>query len=894
MVKSIKINCELYEELRKYPMFFLKFHEHIIYDGRGREKDCSEWVTVDRNLNIRFEADLFGDRALGYCLCIIERAEICVDNEGNVIPDIVEMFFHDATGYNPSDYRTTLSFYIARSNDIEDKYAFVEFLWLLDKHFISEDNLKKAISFYDERMVSYVLNKISCISHCLSVSKQKVVKEILSSYNYEYTVYKPGALYEIFDNKNMEPQIESENIFNVVDRIVGLDAIKSADDFEETISNRFLQLRKWLKDNEPLDDYSILVPLFSLVSEPIRFYIIKRYFHDIRLGNITFDTELLSQFKDNKYEEFIRYRYATETPAERIILTVPLLCDNILTLYNSRGQAFQTFNGVLDLAMTHCDHAHPGIDFRLQRFIPVCNGGAVYNEQFKGFVDYQLVRKLNETRMTESDLFSFISDTLDKIGNRETYPVCKYGDGSKIDEETFKKCSRVFSSKKSHLECYYLKKYENRWIIDSTETNISILKTFIFPEYIASNDSKISINSGMISVDILKKYLIKLPENYECFYNGEFAVPSYKYATYDLSLIERYSDILKMRFFPQKGARIGCSLDILGFMKDCCHPSTPEKLRIESPKQYQSIYELCVQKETEEIAKRTIISLKHELNIDDVDGCFELPYDKSKLVSIINKYYFKSTIQDNDDNSSREFLKTNYDLGNFKPYCAPRLSDANNPAIDIPYFWCRGKECFRNNLDKQTIKDIDDWHAYSIYHMIEIIGYPKLHYTTAGYEPDPVVWNFIAITNKAMQTFKRLKCRSCGHLMFTDRTSGYNRYNYYSCINPSCPESRKAVYLSYCFKCKKGLIDSRDSARCPNGWYICPTCLSCCDDEQYERQAQRYILSNRPVPERIKSMIGRGHNNNGQYYCPHCGSLVGGDASITYCPKCRTRFEEEL
>ena len=151
-----------------------------------------------------------------------------------------------------------------------------------------------------------------------------------------------------------------------------------------------------------------------------------------------------------------------------------------------------------------------------------------------------------------------------------------------------------------------------------------------------------------------------------------------------------------------------------------------------------------------------------------------------------------------------------------------------------------------------------------------------------------------------MQKFRRLKCRACGHLMFTDKSSGFNRYNYYSCINPTCSEAWKPVYLSYCYKCKKGLIDSRDTKRCPNGWYICPcpTCLACCDDAQYERQAQRYILSNRPIPDRIKKMLGHGHNDKGDYFCPNCGTHIEmvQDEHGNYfrgCPTCHQKFNEK-
>ena len=134
--------------------------------------------------------------------------------------------------------------------------------------------------------------------------------------------------------------------------------------------------------------------------------------------------------------------------------------------------------------------------------------------------------------------------------------------------------------------------------------------------------------------------------------------------------------------------------------------------------------------------------------------------------------------------------------------------------------------------------------------------------------------------------------------MYTDKSSGYNRYNYYSCINPTCSEYNKPIYLSYCFKCKKGLIDSRDSKQCPNGWYICPTCLSCCDDAQYERQAQRYILAKKPIPERIREKLGHGHNDKGEFFCPQCGNpveIITEEDGTTYkgCRTCKRNFDKE-
>ena len=288
---------------------------------------------------------------------------------------------------------------------------------------------------------------------------------------------------------------------------------------------------------------------------------------------------------------------------------------------------------------------------------------------------------------------------------------------------------------------------------------------------------------------------------------------------------------------------------------------------------------------------------KKELNTEITeDGFFEIPYDYNLLSVIVRRFYFKGTIGEKDELHQREFLIHSNLTSNFAQYCAPQLSEVKNPAIDLPYFWCRGKECFHNNLGTQTLEEEINWYNYTLFHLSEIIGFPMLHKTVAGYEPEPTVWQFIAITNKVMQKFRRLKCRACGHMMFTERTSGFNRYNYYECVNPTCAEVRHPVYLNFCFKCKKGLIDSRDTKQCPNGWYICPTCLACCDDEQYERQAQRYILTNRPVPPRIQEKRGNGHNDKGVYFCPQCGNPIkeiddGHGNTFRGCPECNINFD---
>lgn len=932
MQMTVEISTKVYEELRNSPLFFVKFYEDIRWDENDLKQDNSSWKSVNSDYSISFPAQNFGKRVNGYCLCLAESATYVVkqDTHGKTYTDEnrVIMVFRDVSN-SVQDYIICLNSCISRSQNKEDKYYFLEILWLLDKTFIDVNHLTEAIKKYDSKFIPYILNILRHIGHCLSVKKQNILKKVCTSLNGQYDVYMPQMLTEAVQFLQKETEPDKKNLFQLIDEFFEEDfCVTYADKIGKT-NNPLLQLVCWFSNENKLADYNTLIPLFALMPEMTRLDIVKRYFHDVRCGNTTFDVRLLQQFVNNKFDDFIRYRYCTETPTENVLLTVPLLCDNIITLYNSNGGAFQTFDGILDFAMTHCDQVHPDIDFDLARIIPTCEHSAVYNTYFKGFVDYQLIRKLNTSKLSDENLLITIRSILDKYGRRLSYPICRYDNDKKIETTILEKCKSVFRDKTTNgssklpIQCAILNRacnkttdkssqqsdaqcpgigykfYEDKWVVYVNDERTKILKTFISSDSsLRKTDSQYYVDIQDVSVDTLRKYVNSLPQKFQMVGKDEFLVPSYKKETYDLFLIKTLSEILRMRIVPQKGALVGLRFDVFGYWKDIYATLSEGEKQDVKGEAYKKALSVFKEKESNEVYRRTVASLKKELKTNEYNGeYFELKYDRQQLVRLISRYYFKETLNDDDNDTRRDFLTLSY-TGNFKPYCAPTLSEANNPAIDLPFFWCRGKECFHNNLANQTLAEQNDWRHYTLYHMVEIIGFPKLHMTPGGYEPDHVVRVFIAVANKAMQKFKRLKCRGCGHLMFTDKSGGFNRHNYYSCINPICPEAHIPVYLNYCYKCKKGLIDSRDTKQCPNGWYICPTCLACCDDEQYERQAQRYRIINRPVPERIARMLGHGHNDKGEYFCPDCGGPIEFVMDERYgeerrgCPRCHKFFTD--
>ena len=78
--------------------------------------------------------------------------------------------------------------------------------------------------------------------------------------------------------------------------------------------------------------------------------------------------------------------------------------------------------------------------------------------------------------------------------------------------------------------------------------------------------------------------------------------------------------------------------------------------------------------------------------------------------------------------------------------------------------------------------------------------------------------------------------------------------------------------MNFCYVCKKGLIDSRDTKKCPNDLYICPDCGACCSNDFFESMADKYKLLGNKIPMFISSKIGLGHADRHMIFCHKCGT----------------------
>lgn len=884
-------NKKYFKELLKTPLFFMEKKHEVITKQNHNSTEIEDYFFYK---SMREEISAFIDEEklvneilhLNYVLSVVEKE---IKDNKNESSDLVTFSFHIANPQNNDDWIVLFNSLIIRSQNPEDKFPYIYILWFLNHMDWNLDQLKIAINKYDIVAQPYIFKWLQKICRCLSYQKQKQIKEVAHYFNFEYEIYIPVQIIDALKYVNPIKSGVNYNLFDLIDHILGdIDEVIYDKDgniiyheVNTNSSNNFICLYKWFTSENPLEDYQLLKSVYSLVSYERQFRIIQRYFHDVRLGNISLDVKLIENFKDNDYLEFMRYRYCINTPNCRIKVGNQLLCDCILTLNETHGKSFQSFNGILDLVINQSDVTNPKIDLGLSRFLPSCNGGAVYNDSFIGFIDYSIIVSLDENKFTSENLRRTIIKILETTGKKINYNTYE-DDKSSLHKKT--KCIKLSEYLNLEKNDNMLSTtYGNMWTVVAHYFNWLNLSVNQSLDNNTNQDIEISIEN--ISVEKFKESIYKIALNYKELDLGTYIIHSKEMDSFECKLLFEYSIPKAMRIYPQKQTYIGSKFDLFNIKGALPQNLTNEEFLKELRKY-----------ETNEVTERIVSSLNTILKNSIYNGeYFETTYNKYLLGKIRRLYYYNKINNTDIKEYNLSFLESRTYKAN-SLFCAPKLAEVHNQATNLPFFWCRGKECFHNNLDKQSLENNNLWSKYTIFHLAEIMGFPKLRKVDGGYEPDSIISLFIVVANKAVKKFIRLKCHTCGHLIYPIKRDNFDRNNYYSCINPTCLEYEKNIYLNFCYRCKSGLIDSRDTKQCPNGWYICPTCLSCCDDEQYDRLVQRYEISKLQIPSRIKLKLGKGHNDKGCYFCPFCGSKLDilynkDNSSYLYCGSCNKTFK---
>ena len=900
---TIDILRKTYDQIKQYPLFFFNKIEEGNNTTRSREsywipeacyvyKECRNIISLD---NIR--------STTGKVLLAVGRPLSSVNTQLEYVR--LELVPFDST--NIEHVKLVLSKCLNKSYDSSDKYAARELLWMLNAYCIDIQILANAINSFEMKdLQSFFWNTLKYNSICLSVPKQRILQKYLTSKGIVSDLYYPQRLKEALSIcfPNVDFSNENKNIFRLIrlaiwdDKYRNIEVTSNIEDLRNP-TNFYLQIRKWLKDTEYIfNDFETLSNLFRLFSPKTQLLLTKRYFHSVRHGQTSFNVELLKTFRDNPYENWTVYYHCTMEPSKPINLTIPLLCDNILTFLSTNYTALQTINGTLDMAYAQCDKNSPEIEFGIKHIVPVCQGGATPNSRFPGFICIKTIYGIKDEAFQPESLIKIFKKFLSIFGSQIEENTCNNELTTQQQCQNRRQyiCNQYISGRTNHID-----KYRVALGGESDDDKRTILSFFTDIDFSSGSSIIIEPSLSIVAPQVSKQRVSTwLNQNFDTIHGVSIRFKSGEYKQLNDGWVRKkdinYNFNQVIRDFlmpswctiePRQNAYIGCGVlsQETGFDEEYLNRNGFNNERVQ-------------RKENEFILTRIKSALYERLDVHpDNNGKFCIPYHEELLCKLKSDFYTNIEYENSttfDDNNIGFLTKTN---SKYDKYCAPKFDNEKNFLTQLPFMWCRGKECFKNSLANQTLGSCKSWTDYTLLHILEIIGHPQISETIAGNEASEVIRGFIGMINQASNLFKRSRCRECNHILFVIPGTNFNRYNRFQCQVPSCQEYGKTVYLSQCFHCKTGLIDSRDSAKCPNGWHICPKCLSCCDSNIYNKMADRYVRRGSPIPLRIRERMGHGHNDNGEFYCPRCGNVVidlfdsQTGKSSKYCEHCNLFYE---
>ena len=837
------IEQNIIDHLMENPLFFMY-------------KDNNQWVSNSPLLNIQMDDYAYGCDSF---LFIIDN----IDNVEHINNHFTTNITFHPIDTTDADINILVKHTLDRANNTGDKYWMKELLWFLKWINVNYTVFENAVAQFSEQNAQRFYSKLSNIVQCLSVNTQNNIAKICEKHQIRCAVKYPTMLKEACKSLNIDTNdIENKDLFSLIDEICNvilwdddcfdINEVPHEISISESCDNIWINLLRWITLDTPLKDYNNLLKIIPLVNESMRLLIFKRYFHDIRQNNTILDIELLQQFVNSDYERYITFRNCLLNPCVHNDLTIKLLADCILTIQRNNFTALQSFNGCLDLFIKHSDIINPNMSFDISQILPQCKDGAVLNNNFAGLIEY--------------------------------YVVCKIDD-SKFSKEHLRKTVEDIMQQRCYAKSTTSKDGKSKWTFALTNYNIEQVNSFLRYKIEPIDESKRNIIEEKTIPDSANyvsnlEGTIRKKVDSE---NGIFKIPSSNFSSSNFYtwLLWQYSNPMYVVVKPRTDVVCGIEYDVLGIGK---------KILKENPQiSEENLKQLFDIEESKKIFELTVAQLDNEPNLIKNESTYKFNYDRNRLLHLSQKYH--------NHRSKNCYLFRDFSISSerFTPFCAPEISNRCSDILKLPFAWCRGNRCFCNNLNMSTLNKSSDWKDYNLLLISEIAGYPMLVKKGTLYGAKDVVRQFIGMVNKAFRKFKQLRCRDCGHLLFAvENRAQFDSHNYFSCHNPNCRQYKQSVYINFCYHCKSGLIDSRDAKKCPNGRFICPKCLSCCDDQQYERQARRYEIEHRTIPVWLQNRIGNGHNNKNQFYCAKCGTLLNSENNRWFCPDCGFQYDRQF
>ena len=929
---------ERYEELIKDPIFFCKYQKEIRYNNDDIHNVGNGWRSCNPTINLFISDSILPNNDSGRKLFVFENIELPNGSLDEKKED-TDIIFFDVTEFDPGNkdhwcHIFTDCAYNFQSGNRE--YCHMALFWALYTFSWNVDVVWTALSGMPNGTGQICINHICSNFFVLSLRKQRLLLNYLKASNPKMT----PLVYLDIENalKELSPMASFDDwgLFKKVDYIVGYgqnpEDSKHLEELFRTSRNRYIYFKFWLlTPTHSFFDYAVLAEIHSFVNAAAQLDIAKRYLHDVRLHTVEIDYNFIKTLRDVKYPALFHVRNFIERPGDNIDLSSLLFCDILYTLKNSDGEKLQDFNGILDLAVSHSNPAYPNIDLGIRHFLPMCDGGLKHNPHFIGFIHYSIVHDFDESLITNENLLKTVDFILNKSAKLLPPYFCSCENDKRLEDGIWNRCMSVIPICRKEV------KVETDENGEKVEKEVLIREKDKCPHLLYKPESPLTwkVQNGKeayldncLDLHSISEYFTQDNIDLKRLENKirTWAAESIRYVLPNGYIPENIAkDEIKNHYFanyfkpkyiilyPNKGVFYSSKKDLLGLWSD----------NGQAPWDDNEIEAYAQRSESPTIFQKTFQALK-KMYPNGIIGedYVAIPYDNQELSKVKDYFYYRAPFIKRDENnysnrgkddnqpSQLKFLYTPKLDKDKIYYCTPKLSDSKEKVSELPFFWCRSVECFCNVLDNQVLEKQNDWRRYSLYHAAEIIGYKLIEITENGNVPDLMVAGFAAEVRQAERFYARLVCRACGHMIFSIRGTILNGSRFFACLNPSCKQHNVEVYLSQCSNCKRGLIDSRDSKKCENGWVICPSCLSCCNDNLFNSLIAKH-RRNGHVPPKIKENEGKGHNNKGVFFCPKCrtklgmievqdkdydeeGNVVIVNKQVFGCPQCKINYEKEL
>ncbi len=221
-------------------------------------------------------------------------------------------------------------------------------------------------------------------------------------------------------------------------------------------------------------------------------------------------------------------------------------------------------------------------------------------------------------------------------------------------------------------------------------------------------------------------------------------------------------------------------------------------------------------------------------------------------------------------------------------FCEGRPSKKIDNLSKKIFYWCHNNKC--HGLCETAHRE-DQWQEYNFLDFCRIFNLDVNENKSDEILPNGEYYKLTGQINRFNRLLKRLHCTDCDHLLHPTETSHFAFYRVlrFHCQNSKCA-NRETIYLHHCFNGKcNSIIDSRVSKQCPNNWYICETCTSCCSHLINERRLSNLQETGGRIPPALAQQVNAksGHWERHHHYCYIDSTLMESEGANQYkCPKC--------